>query len=69
MVVVISFGVSTRNSPQAQTVILSRAMWKLDIVPDTAARMISYRLAISTLPPSRNDLINEAMPTVGCVRN
>ena len=34
-----------------------------DKISDTASRKISYRLAISTLPPSSSDLRNEEMPT------
>src|SRR5690606_22218996 len=49
-------------NPTICSVSRSRALWKSDIVPETASRRISYRLAISTFPPSRIDLKNELMP-------
>src|SRR6476646_4214007 len=57
------FALSKTFRPTILPVSRSRAMLKFDMVPETASRRISYRLATSTLPPSINDLKNWPMPT------
>src|SRR3954453_18867346 len=60
------FALSKTFRPTIFPVSRSRAMLKFDMVPETASRRISYRLATSTLPPSMNDLKNWPIPTGAC---